>query len=372
MLGAPLIGISYLAWRFVGLPFVAFDVFDWLTRTLPGPIVTFGIESVVRVVRGTRLGPTAETAKSAEQAMAVAVVLVACGSAGAGLFAFLGRPGTRRPYLAGMLAGAVLGAPAALISAKASRVPTGGPIVGGLWVLAAFLVWGVLVAWSRHRIGQAQDSEVARLDRRRFLLTLGGVSAVITVAGAYLGSLRAERRTSEGAAGGRWSASHPLPNAGAEVSPAPGTRPEFTPLEQHYRIDINTRPVEVDERTWRLRVHGLVDAPLALTLDDLRSRHPPLDQFVTIACISNPVAGDLIGTTRWTGVSLKRLLQDWRLKPSATHLKIRSADGFFEVVPLATVMADERVMLAYAWDGVPLTAGHGFPLRIYIPNLYGM
>jgi hypothetical protein len=35
-------------------------------------------------------------------------------------------------------------------------------------------------------------------------------------------------------------------------------------------------------------------------------------------------------------------------------------------------MADERVMLTYAWDGLPLTAPHGFPLRIYRPDHYGM
>jgi DMSO/TMAO reductase YedYZ molybdopterin-dependent catalytic subunit len=29
-------------------------------------------------------------------------------------------------------------------------------------------------------------------------------------------------------------------------------------------------------------------------------------------------------------------------------------------------------MLCYEWDGVPLTREHGFPLRIYIPDLYGM
>lgn len=29
-------------------------------------------------------------------------------------------------------------------------------------------------------------------------------------------------------------------------------------------------------------------------------------------------------------------------------------------------------MLAYEWDGVPLRARHGFPLRVYIPDLYGM
>ncbi len=47
-------------------------------------------------------------------------------------------------------------------------------------------------------------------------------------------------------------------------------------------------------------------------------------------------------------------------------------DGFYEIVPLEVIRSDERVMLAYAWDGVPLAAGHGFPLRIYIPDVYGM
>jgi hypothetical protein len=163
-----------------------------------------------------------------------------------------------------------------------------------------------------------------------------------------------------------------LPNAAAEVKPAPGARPEFTPLEQHYQIDINTIPPAINKDGWRLKISGLVESPLAFTLDDLRGKYEPLHQFITLACISNPIGGDLIGTTRWTGVSLQRLLPDLRLKPEATHLKIRSADGFFEVVPLETVRSDERVMLTYAWDGAPLLTGHGFPLRIYIPDRYGM
>jgi hypothetical protein len=97
-----------------------------------------------------------------------------------------------------------------------------------------------------------------------------------------------------------------------------------------------------------------------------------MHQFVTLSCISNPVGGDLIGTTRWTGVSLQRLLPDLRLQPTATHLKIRSADEFFEVVALDAIKADERIMLTYAWDGVPLRREHGFPLRIYIPDVHGM
>ena len=46
--------------------------------------------------------------------------------------------------------------------------------------------------------------------------------------------------------------------------------------------------------------------------------------------------------------------------------------GFSESVAIETIRSDERIMLAYAWDGVPLPAEHGFPLRIYIPDLYGM
>ena len=111
--------------------------------------------------------------------------------------------------------------------------------------------------------------------------------------------------------------------------------------------------------------------PLVFTLDELR-QHEPMHQFITLACISNPTGGDLIGTTRWTGVSLKRLLPELILNDAATHLRITSADGFSESLAIETIRNDERIMLAYAWDGVPLPAEHGFPLRIYIPDLYGM
>jgi hypothetical protein len=163
-----------------------------------------------------------------------------------------------------------------------------------------------------------------------------------------------------------------LPNANAVVKPAPRTRPEFTSLEEHYRIDINTVTPSIHSDDWRLEINGLVDRPFAMTLDQLRNDYAPLHQFVTLSCVSNPVGGDLIGTQRWTGVSIQRLLPEWRLKSNATHLKIRSADGFFEVVALESILNDERVMLTYAWDGVPLTRSHGFPLRIYIPDTYGM
>jgi hypothetical protein len=49
-----------------------------------------------------------------------------------------------------------------------------------------------------------------------------------------------------------------------------------------------------------------------------------------------------------------------------------SADGFDEEVDLELVMNDPRIALTHAWDGQPLPAAHGFPLRICIPDRYGM
>jgi DMSO/TMAO reductase YedYZ molybdopterin-dependent catalytic subunit len=171
--------------------------------------------------------------------------------------------------------------------------------------------------------------------------------------------------------GKRWSSGNAFPNANASVQPVPGTRPEFTPLKDHYKMFNKPVPPEPVIQDWRLRVNGMVEEPLEISLDDFK-RYEPFHAFITLACISNPLGGPWISTTRWTGVSMQKILPSWKLKRQATHLRIDGADGFFECVALETIRADERVMLVYELDGVPLPMDHGFPLRIYIPSRYGM
>jgi DMSO/TMAO reductase YedYZ molybdopterin-dependent catalytic subunit len=387
MVTAALIAILYFGWTVIGLPFAPFDVFDWTTRVLPGRVIAFGIDSMVAVIRGLHLGPTATTAKAAEQAMGVIGLFITGLVVGIILYGVI--RALRGHYAAGLslVFGLAIGVPVALVSHHAGRTAATPPAANALWLVAVFLIWGLVLGRIFRRLvpaagataiqpregGEATVS-VEQIDRRRFLVRLGASTAAITVVGAVVGELAQARHRKlmlAGHAGELWSSTHPLPNADAAVKPVPGTRPEFTPLEHHYRIDINTIPPAIAEQQWRLNVTGLVEQPLALTLDDLR-RYEPLHQFITLACISNPVGGDLTGTTRWTGVSLQRLLPALRLKPHGSHLKIHAADDFFEVVPLETIKGDERVMLAYEWDGVPLTTEHGFPLRIYIPDVYGM
>ena len=369
ILTAPLLALLYLAYLTVGVPFIPYDVFDLVSRTLPGSVITTGIDSMVGVL--TALGLSVrENAKLAEQLMAVGLTVILAMIGGAVYFAVY--RGRRSGWGAGLGYGLVLG----VILGAISATRQGATLAAGLWTLLALLVWGLDLAWLQRRtVRVVTPAAVAEpLNRRQFIVRVGSAAALITVAGAGVGSVLGRRNAADqeiAAEGQRWSANHQLPNAGAAVAAVQGTRPEYTPLDQYYRIDINLAPPVIQEADWTLRVEGLVNTPKEYTLQELRT-YEATDQFVTMSCISNPVGGELISTTRWTGVPLQKLLPEWGLQPNASHLRISSADGFFEYVALDDIRNDPRITLNYAWDGVPLRIKHGFPLRIFIPDHYGM
>ena len=367
LLSAPLLALLFLAYTTANVPFIPFDVFDLVSRILPGSVITSGIDSMVGVLGALGLS-VRENAKLAEQAMAVALTLGLTLIGGAAYFAFF--RGRRSSLFAGVLYGFVLG----VILGAISATRQGATLTDGLWVLLALIIWGLGLAWLQRRVVRVVTPAVTAepLNRRQFIVQVGSAAALITVAGAGVGSVLSRRNADPAPPEGqRWSANHALPNAGAAVAVVQGTRPEYTPLEQYYRIDINLAPPAIQEADWRLRVEGLVDTPKEYTLSELRA-YQATNQFITMSCISNPVGGELISTTRWTGVPLQNLLPEWGVQKNASHLRISSADGFFEYVALDNVRNDPRIVLAYAWDGVPLRIKHGFPLRIYIPDHYGM
>jgi len=111
---------------------------------------------------------------------------------------------------------------------------------------------------------------------------------------------------------------------------------------------------------------------LKLTLDDLKNKYTKRSHYVTLSCISGKIGTSLIGTTLWSGASLQDVLAEARVKKGARYLHIKAGDGFYETVDLDSIYADQRIMLCYAWDGRDLTVDHGFPLRIWIPDRYGM
>lgn len=383
LLAAALLAWLFFGARVLGTPLPAYDGFDLLARTLPGGLLTFGIDLMVDTIRALNLGPTDDTAKLAEQVMAIVLFGVLAVVVGTVYFALARRVlaksvSLRRDSLiSGLVLGAVFGLPIMAVSAALNQTATASPALSIVWLLALFAVWGLAHGFAFYWLSAAPTTDAGStartLDRRQFLIQLGGATATITVLGAGLGGLlgaAAERVLPKAAAGdGKTRA---LPNDSDPVQPAPGTRPEYTPLDEHYRIDINTGgPPRIDLDTYTLKITGLVESPLELTVDEIRS-YEALNQYITMSCISNRLAGDLIGTTLWTGASMQHLLKRVKPLPEATHIKLKAADGFDEVVALDTIRQDERVMLAYDWDNEPLREKHGAPLRIHIPDLYGM
>ena len=113
----------------------------------------------------------------------------------------------------------------------------------------------------------------------------------------------------------------PFPNLEDPVVPAPGTRPEYTPLKDHYKVFIRVEPTVIDGSTWKLPITGLVDNPLMLTLDDISNDYESMSHFVTLSCISGRIPSTLISTTQWTGVSLQKVLADAKVRDGArSHL----------------------------------------------------
>ena len=209
-------------------------------------------------------------------------------------------------------------------------------------------------------------------DRRRFLMLGGGVAAAAVVAGAV------GRNLLDGQASGPQVGDVLPPSTGAAPSlppdsslPVEGITPIVMPVEEFYRIDTALVVPRVDATTWSLAVTGMVDKELTFTYDQLQAM-PLFDQYVTIACVSNNVGGDLVGNALWTGVRLRDVLAMAGVQAGATQIVGRSVDNFTAGFPTEWAMDPSREpMIALGMNGAPLPVAHGYPARLIIPGLYG-
>jgi DMSO/TMAO reductase YedYZ molybdopterin-dependent catalytic subunit len=384
MLTIALVAIYYAADALVGTPFVPFDVLDWMARNLPGSLLTTGIETIVGTVTGLGVTDIDAAAKLAEQIMGIGGMIVTGTILAAIFFYVMNRRERTSGPQTGYILGLIFGVPVAVISLTVNFTARTDPAISALWIVLAFIGWGAAVHWVYNDLtamrAKTSDAAVSAegIDRRNFLIRVGGATAAITVVGAGVGAFLNNRAQTESvsltetsAASGTDQPRTDLPNSESPVQPVPGTRPELTPVEDHYRIDISSRPPVIDGATYKLPITGLVDNPLELSLEQIR-QYESMEQYITLACISNPIAGSLISTQKWTGVSFQKILADAGLQSNARYLRIFSADSFDETVAIDLIMQDERIMLTYDWDDQPLPERNGFPLRIYIPNHYGM
>ncbi|KAL9074479.1 MAG: hypothetical protein Q9161_002267 [Pseudevernia consocians] len=174
----------------------------------------------------------------------------------------------------------------------------------------------------------------------------------------------------------------------------------LTNNEDHFVRNHGGIPI-INEDEYCLEIGGMVNNPTRLTLKDLKneSLFPRQTAVVTIQCsgtrrieqiqeypgdgdelINAPWGEGAIGTARWTGVSLKKVLKHCGgLQEGAGHIEFMGVDTYFKKgkvynyvvsVPWRKVRIHE-VMLAWEMNGKPLPKIHGYPLRAVVFGYIG-
>jgi len=162
------------------------------------------------------------------------------------------------------------------------------------------------------------------------------------------------------------SRQHFAPNQ-ITAAPRPNGRP---PRNDEYRMLLNRQ-----FNDWRFQVTGLVEAPLALTLEELRAL-PHATQVTRHCCIQG-----WSYIAQWEGVRVAEILKRCRPRPEARYLLFETFDEKWEndghgLGPFYTVIDLEQAgrsqtLLAYGMNGQALPVEFGAPLRLRIESQLG-
>jgi sulfane dehydrogenase subunit SoxC len=169
---------------------------------------------------------------------------------------------------------------------------------------------------------------------------------------------------------------------GGNFTPLEETVGIITPSALHYEVCRGGIP-DIDPRRHRLLIHGMVERPSMLTIDELR-RLPSTSRILFLECAGNtrsewraPTADKarfthgLTSCSEWTGVALSLLLREAGAHKGASWIVAEGADatGNERSIPMAKAMDD--VLIAYGQNGEAPRPGNGYPLRLIVPGWEG-
>jgi DMSO/TMAO reductase YedYZ molybdopterin-dependent catalytic subunit len=350
------IGVSELVAAFLGAQSLVAAVGEWVIDHQPP-----GAKDFVVSLFGTNDKLALEILILAVALLIGAAVGIAArrsfvlGAGTIGVFAALG-------FFAALGDPTVSAAPQAIVAGVAAFV--------GIEALSWLL--GPAVSRSVASGGTDAAGSMPNWSRRSFLIRSGSVAAASVIAGV------AGRRLLDSAGGVPSTGSTTLPPPSATASlpsgaslDVDGITPIVMPNDRFYRIDTALLTPAVDIASWTLTIKGMVDRETTLKYADL-AELPLFEQYVTIACVSNEVGGNLVGNAKWTGVKLREVLDMAGVQTGATQLVGRSVDGWTAGMPTEWVMSSAREpMIALKMNDELLPRVHGFPARLIVPGLYG-
>lgn len=157
----------------------------------------------------------------------------------------------------------------------------------------------------------------------------------------------------------------------------------ITPSSLHFERHHGGVP-DIDPRRHRLLIHGMVDRPLVLTMDEIR-RLPTVSRIYFLECGGN-TAGEwdhprgkdvqtthgLMSCSEWTGVPLSLLLREVGVQPGASWILAEGGDAAVLTRSLPMSKAMDDALVAYGQNGEALRPEQGYPLRLVVPGWEGI
>lgn len=170
---------------------------------------------------------------------------------------------------------------------------------------------------------------------------------------------------------------------GSSLTPLQDLTGPITPSDLHFERHHAGIPV-IDPAKHRLIIHGLVDRPIELSLDDLK-RFPQVTRTYFIECSGNgrnafrapkpdmtaqKVAG-MISTSEWTGVPLATLFREVGASSDATWFLAEGGDACLMTRSVPMSKAWDDALVVWAQNGEPLRPAQGYPVRLLLPGWEG-
>jgi DMSO/TMAO reductase YedYZ molybdopterin-dependent catalytic subunit len=121
----------------------------------------------------------------------------------------------------------------------------------------------------------------------------------------------------------------------------------------------------VDLKTWRLRIEGSVDKPIAFSFSEIQA-FPKKTQVRNFICVE----GWGLDSQKWEGVHLKEIFSKVKISPNAKYVTFHATGGkYWDSLSIEEALEPDT-MLAYKVNDKNLLPENGFPLRLIIPRMY--
>lgn len=345
--------VSATAWTLVGTPLIPLRVIDSIFAVMPAEVIQVGVAF---------LGLWAKRFAFAASVVGYLMIL-----------AFAAQLFARRFRDSSLTHSLAFGAAIWLVASLTVFPLAGGGLFGVAWrpnawaAALSLLATGLVFGGAFHAISRLLRQKpplgahaATLVSRRTFFgsIIAAGVAVVVVEGFQALAD----------AVG--WGRSDRVAGGSGVFPEIDGLALEVTPTADFYQVSKNVFDPDGPPPDWRLNLGGLVERPLGWTLDELRAM-PAVEGFATLACIDNPVGGELIGNAFWRGVSLPDLLTAAGIGPGAVDVVFTALDDYVDSIAIDRAM-QPGCMLAYEMNGLPLDATHGAPLRLIVPGIFGM